>query len=202
MSFVLDDAQNTGKRLFPEAGAQYRDAKLVLFRNAVSSGCGMAQSATDPFYCPSDSKVYIDLGFYDELKQRFGVSGNFAQAYVLAHEIGHHVQNLVGINNQVRQAQRANPGVANELSVRLELQANCLAAVRAHSTNQRNLLERGDLDQSLTAAAAIGDDRLQKMATGQVRPECFTHGTSQQRAQWLQQGYDNPTMTACNTIAR
>lgn len=149
----------------------YRDAKLVLFRNAVSSGCGIAQSVTGPFYCPADRKVCIDLGFYDELKQRFGASGDFAQAYVLAIEVGHHVQNPPCINNQVRQAQRANPWVANELSVRLELQTDCLALVWAHSTKQRNLLERGDLDQALTAAAAIGDDRLQKMATGQVRPD-------------------------------
>jgi predicted metalloprotease len=202
VSFVLDDAQNTWKQILPAAGAQYSDAKLVLFRNAVASACGTAQSAVGPFYCPADHKVYIDLGFYDDLKSRFGASGDFAQAYVLAHEIGHHVQNLLGIDGQVRRAQRANPRAANELSVRLELQADCLAGVWAHSTNQRNLLEKGDLDQALNAAAAIGDDRLQKMSSGQVRPESFTHGTSQQRAQWLQQGFNSGTVSSCNTFAQ
>lgn len=202
VSFVLDDAQNTWKQILPQSGAQYQDAKLVLFRNAVASACGTALSAVGPFYCPRDHKVYIDLGFYDDLKNRFGASGEFAQAYVLAHEIGHHVQNLLGIDDKVRRAQGANPGAANQLSVRLELQADCLAGVWAHSTSQRNLLEKGDLDQALTAAAAIGDDRLQKMSSGQVRPESFTHGTSQQRAQWLQQGFNSGTVSSCNTFAQ
>ena len=202
VSFVLDDTQNTWKQILPQSGAQYQDAKLVLFRNAVASACGTAQSAVGPFYCPRDHKVYIDLGFYDDLKNQFGASGEFAQAYVLAHEIGHHVQNLLGVDDKVRRAQGANPGAANQLSVRLELQADCLAGVWAHSTNQRNLLEKGDLESALNAAAAIGDDRLQKMSTGQIRPESFTHGTSQQRAQWLQQGFNSGTVASCNTFAQ
>jgi len=149
VSFVLDDAQNTWKQVLPKCGAQYRDAKLVLFRDVINSGCGVAQSATGPFYCPADQKVYIDLGFYDELKQRFGAGGDFAQAYVLAHEIGHHVQNLLGIDSKVRQMQRARPDMANQLSVRLELQADCLAGVWGHSTEQRNILEAGDVNKAL-----------------------------------------------------
>lgn len=202
VSFVLDDAQNTWKQLLPaEAGVPYRDAKLVLFRDAVSSACGLAQSASGPFYCPADQKVYIDLGFYDELKNRFGASGDFAQAYVLTHEIGHHVQNLVGIDNKVRQAQRANPGAANDLSVRLELQADCLAGVWGHSTQQRNILEQGDVEKALTAASAIGDDRIQRMSGRSVNPESFTHGSSQQRVQWFQAGFNSGDMRSCNTFA-
>ena len=201
VSFVLDDAQNTWKQLLPaEAGVPYRDAKLVLFRDAVGSACGLAQSASGPFYCPADQKVYIDLGFYDELKNRFGASGDFAQAYVLAHEIGHHVQNLVGIDNKVRQAQRANPEAANDLSVRLELQADCLAGVWGHSTQQRNILEQGDVEKALTAAAAIGDDRIQRMSGRSVNPESFTHGSSQQRVQWFQTGFNSGDMRSCNTF--
>ncbi|HXZ81533.1 MAG TPA: neutral zinc metallopeptidase [Terriglobales bacterium] len=202
VSFVLDDAQNTWKQILPANGAQYRDAKLVLFRDAVNSACGFAQSATGPFYCPADQKVYIDLGFYNELKNRFGASGDFAQAYVLAHEIGHHVQNLLGIDAKVRQVQRANPGAANQLSVRLELQADCLAGVWGHSTARRNILEQGDLEKALNAAAAIGDDRLQRMGTGRVSPESFTHGSSQQRMQWFQTGFNSGTLSACNTFAQ
>ena len=201
VSFVLDDAQNTWKQLLPvEAGVPYRDAKLVLFRDAVSSACGLAQSASGPFYCPGDQKVYIDLGFYDELKNRFGASGDFAQAYVLAHEIGHHVQNLVGIDNKVRQVQRAKPEAANDLSVRLELQADCLAGVWGHSTQQRNILEQGDVEKALTAASAIGDDRIQRMSGRSVNPESFTHGSSQQRVQWFQTGFNSGDMRSCNTF--
>jgi len=203
VSFVLDDAQNTWKQLLPSStGVPYRDAKLVLFRDGVNSACGFAQSATGPFYCPEDQKVYIDLGFYDELKNRFGASGDFAQAYVLAHEIGHHVQNLLGIESQVRQAQRANPGARNELSVRLELQADCLAGVWGHSTGQRNILEAGDVQKALNAAAAIGDDRLERMSTGHVSPESFTHGTSAQRQQWFERGFTSGDPSACNTFAQ
>lgn len=200
VSFVLDDAQNTWKQLLPKYGAQYRDAKLVLFRDAVNSGCGVAQSATGPFYCPADQKVYIDLGFYDELKQRFGASGDFAQAYVLAHEIGHHVQDLLGINGKVRQLQRARPDMANQLSVRLELQADCLAGVWGHSTDQRNILEAGDVDKALTAASAIGDDRLQRMAGRGVNPDSFTHGSSADRAKWFQTGFASGDLAACDTF--
>jgi uncharacterized protein len=202
VSFVLDDAQNEWKQILPsEAGVQYRDAKLVLFRDAVNSACGSAQSASGPFYCPSDQKVYIDLGFYDELKNRFGASGDFAQAYVLTHEIGHHVQNLLGIEDKVRQAQRANPGAANDLSVRLELQADCLAGVWGHSTAQRNILEQGDVEKALNAAAAIGDDRIQRMSGRGISPESFTHGSSQQRVQWFQAGFNSGNLSDCNTFA-
>ena len=179
----------------------YSDAKLVLFRDAVNSACGLAQSASGPFYCPTDQKVYIDLGFYDELKNRFGAAGDFAQAYVLTHEIGHHVQNLLGIDSQVRRAQQSNPGAANELSVRLELQADCLAGVWGHSTEQRKMLEQGDVEKALNAASAIGDDRLQRMSGRQVTTDSFTHGTSAQRAQWFQTGFNSGNLSACNTFA-
>ena len=202
VSFVLDDTQKNWERIFPEqSGKQYRHARLVLFRNYTRSGCGAAESATGPFYCPEDEKVYIDLGFYDELKQRFGAPGQFAQAYVLAHEVGHHVQKLLGIEAKVRQMQEDNPRQQNALSVRMELQADCLAGVWAHSTQERGLLEGGDVESALGAAAAVGDDRLQKMATGHVSPESFTHGTSQQRMHWFREGLDNGTIAACNTFA-
>jgi predicted metalloprotease len=201
VSFVLDDTQKNWETILPEqAGKQYRHAKLVLFRNYTQSGCGSAESATGPFYCPEDEKVYIDLGFYDELKQRFGAPGEFAQAYVLAHEVGHHVQKLVGIEAKVRQLQEQNPRQQNPLSVRVELQADCLAGVWAHSTQQRGLLESGDVESALGAAAAVGDDRLQKMATGHVSPETFTHGSSQQRMSWFRKGLDSGTIAACNTF--
>jgi predicted metalloprotease len=202
VSFVLDDAQNTWKQLLPKYGAQYHDAKLVLFRNAINSGCGFAQSASGPFYCPADQKVYIDLSFYDELKQRFGASGDFAQAYVLAHEIGHHVQNLLGVSGKVSQMQRARPDLANQLSVKLELQADCLAGVWGHSTDQRHILEAGDVDKALTAASAIGDDRLQRMAGRGVNPDSFTHGSSADRVKWFQAGFNSGDVAACNTFAQ
>ena len=201
VSFVLDDTQRTWDQILPQqASRPYRHAKLVLFRNYTQSGCGGAESATGPFYCPSDEKVYIDLGFYDELRQRFGAPGQFAQAYVLAHEIGHHVQKITGIENRVRQLQRGNPGMENALSVRMELQADCLAGVWAHSTQQRSLLEQGDVQSALGAAAAVGDDRLQKMSRGHLTPESFTHGTSAERMQWLQKGLDSGSIAACNTF--
>ena len=201
ISFVLDDTQKTWEQLLPEqAGKPYRHAKLVLFRNYTQSGCGGAQSATGPFYCPSDEKVYIDLGFYDELSQRFGAKGQFAQAYVLAHEIGHHVQKIIGVESRVRQMDSNNPRGQNAVSVRVELQADCFAGVWAHSTQQRNLLDPGDVQSALGAAAAVGDDRLQKMSTGHVSPESFTHGSSAQRTQWFQKGFDGGTIAACNTF--
>lgn len=202
VSFVLDDAQRTWESKFQAQGRQYRHAKLVLFRDAVDSACGMAQSATGPFYCPSDEKVYIDLSFYDELKQRFGAPGDFAQAYVLAHEIGHHVQKLLGIEGQVQQQMTANAGERNQLSVRLELQADCLAGVWGHSTEERNILESGDVDEALRAASAVGDDRLQRMQTGRVNPDSFTHGTSAQRSYWFKQGLQSGDVKACNTFAQ
>jgi uncharacterized protein len=201
VSFVLDDAQRTWRDEFAQQGKEYRNAKLVLFRNSVDSACGLASSATGPFYCPGDHRVYIDLGFYGELKNRFGAPGDFAQAYVLAHEIGHHVQNLLGIDRQVRQAQSSEPRARNQLSVRLELQADCLAGVWGHSTEQRNILEAGDVDEGLRAAAAVGDDRLQRMTRGQVSPDSFTHGTSEQRSQWFRRGFTSGSISDCNTFS-
>jgi predicted metalloprotease len=200
VSFVLDDTQKTWAGILQQQGIPYRHAKLVLFRDATYSGCGQAQSATGPFYCPMDEKVYIDLGFYDELKRRFGAPGDFAEAYVLAHEIGHHVQKLMGIEPKVSALERNEPSQRNALSVKLELEADCFAGVWAHSTEQRNLLEKGDAESAINAAAAVGDDRLQKMATGHVSPETFTHGSSAQRTQWFKQGMDQGTVSACNTF--
>lgn len=199
VSFVLDDTQATWDKIL---GDRYEHARLVLFRDAVDSACGFAQSATGPFYCPADQKVYIDLSFYDELHRRFGAQGDFAQAYVLAHEIGHHVQNLLGIDRQVRMLQRQSPSRANELSVRLELQADCLAGVWGHSTAQRDILERGDVEEGLNAAAAVGDDRIQRMGSGRVQPEQFTHGTSAQRMEWFRRGLQSGSVGACETFGR
>ena len=201
VSFVLDDTQKTWTMMLPEqTGKSYRHAKLVLFRNYIQSGCGGAQSATGPFYCPQDERVYLDLGFFDELNRRFGAPGQFAQAYVVAHELGHHVQKILGIEGKVHQMQESNSREANPLSVKLELQADCFAGAWAHSTQQRGLLEKGDVESALGAASAVGDDRLQKKSTGHVHPESFTHGTSQQRMHWFTTGLDNGTVTACNTF--
>jgi uncharacterized protein len=200
ISFVLDDVQETWTQIFPKLGTQYQDAKLVLYRDAVRSACGFAEAATGPFYCPGDEKVYIDLGFFDELSRRFGAPGDFAQAYVLAHEIGHHVQRRLGIESQVREAQQSRPSAANELSVRLELQADCFAGIWAHSTAKRQLLERGDIEEGINAAAAVGDDRLQKQAAGYVNPETFTHGTAQQRASWFRRGLESGDVDVCDTF--
>jgi uncharacterized protein len=203
VSFVLDDTQKTWDQLLPQqTGTPYRHAKLVLFRDSTQSACGGAQSATGPFYCPGDEKVYIDLSFYDELRRRFGAPGEFAQAYVLAHEIGHHIQKLVGIESKVRNFQSQNPGSANAASVQLELQADCFAGVWAHSTQQRGLLEAGDLQSALGAAAAVGDDHIQQMTRGRVQPETFTHGTSQQRMDWFNKGLSSGSIAACNTFAQ
>jgi uncharacterized protein len=201
VSFVLDDAQQTWAKILPEEGARWHDAKLVLFRDGVQSGCGQAETAMGPFYCPLDEKVYIDLGFYDELRDRFGAPGEFAQAYVLAHELGHHVQHLEGTDEQMRRLQRQHPDQANELSVKLELQADCYAGVWGHSTEQRQLLDPGDIQSGLQAAASVGDDRLQKMTTGHVSPESFTHGTSAQREAWFKRGFDSGDPTACDTFS-
>jgi uncharacterized protein len=202
VSFVLDDTQKTWTQVLSEKGVSYRHAKLVLFRDSIDSACGMAQSASGPFYCPGDEKVYIDLGFYDELRQRFGVPGQFAQAYVLAHEIGHHVQKLTGIEGKVHAAQERNPGAANQLSVGLELQADCFAGVWGHSTDERKLLDPNEAQEGLNAAAAVGDDRLQRMAGRGVNPESFTHGSSQQRMDWFQKGFTTGDMSQCNTFAQ
>lgn len=201
VSFVLDDAQNTWASILPKYNAQFHPAKLVLFRNSTESGCGMAQSAMGPFYCPLDEKVYIDLGFYDELRKRFGASGDFAQAYVLAHELGHHIQHLLGIDATVRDEQRARPDLANQLSVKLELEADCFAGVWAHSTNERNLLQAGDIDEALTAASSVGDDRIQQQTTGRVNVDSFTHGSAAQRAQWFRRGFTSGDPKDCDTFA-
>ncbi|MEA2695188.1 MAG: uncharacterized protein QOJ16_4575 [Acidobacteriota bacterium] len=200
VSFVLDDVQKTWTEEFAKMNRPYEHAKLVLFTDVTGSGCGTAESATGPFYCPQDHKVYIDLGFYRELKDRFGAPGEFAQAYVLAHEVGHHVQNLLGIDSQVRRLQSSRPSSRNELSVKLELQADCLAGVWAHATAQRGTVENGDIQSALGAAAAVGDDRLQKMATGTVRPESWTHGSSAEREKWFQTGFDSGDINRCDTF--
>lgn len=202
VSFVLDNAQQTWSQVLPrEANVPWQDAKLVLFRQVVQSGCGTAQSAMGPFYCPLDQKVYVDLGFYDDLRSRFGAPGDFAQAYVLAHEIGHHVQHLMGTDEQVRRAQRAGGGAeANRYSVALELQADCYAGIWAHHTNQQRILEQGDVEEGLAAAAAVGDDRIQRQSTGSVNPESFTHGSSAQRASWFRRGYESGQMKSCDTF--
>jgi len=199
MSFVLDDVQNTWAREFTRLGHEYERARLVLFTDAVRSGCGAADAAAGPFYCPEDRKVYIDLGFYNDLKNRFGAPGDFAQAYVLAHEVGHHVQHLLGLTDQVR-GQQSRPDRANALSVRLELQADCLAGVWAHSTNERRLLEEGDVEEALGAASAVGDDRIQKQAGGRVTPETWTHGSARQRAGWFRRGLESGRMQDCDTF--
>jgi len=201
VTFVLNDAQTTwDSQLAAQTGVQYQHAKLVLFRDSIDSGCGYAQAATGPFYCPEDRKVYIDLGFYDELRNRFGAPGDFAQAYVITHEIGHHVQKLLGIEEKVRQAMESDPQRKNDLSVRLELQADCFAGVWGHSTAERKILEDGDVDEGLHAAAAIGDDRLQKMSGRAVNPDSFTHGSSQQRVEWFRRGFSSGKVADCDTF--
>jgi predicted metalloprotease len=201
MSFVLDDAQQVWAQTLPKYGNQYREAKLVLFRQATQSGCGFAQSGMGPFYCPLDEKVYIDLAFYDQLDRQLGAGGDFAQAYVLAHEIGHHVQHVLGTDTRVRELQERRPNVANDLSVRMELQADCYAGVWGASTSQRNLLDPGDVEEGLAAAAAVGDDRLQGRSGGGVNPETFTHGTSEQRATWFRRGFTTGDPRNCDTFA-
>ena len=203
VSFVLKDVQDNWDRVLPEmANRPYRHARLVLFRNAYPSACGLAKDAIGPFYCPEDEKVYLDLGFFDELRSRFGAPGEFAQAYVIAHEIGHHVQKILGIEPKVRRLQQSNPQDANPLSVRLELQADCFAGIWAHSTAQRRIINESDVQAGLGAAAAVGDDRLQRMSTGRVSPESFTHGSSAQRTGWFKRGFDSGQLSACNTFQR
>jgi predicted metalloprotease len=199
IAVVLADTEETWGRVFASAGRQYREPVLVLFEDAVRSACGSASSASGPFYCPGDQKVYLDLSFFRELDRRFGAPGDFAQAYVVAHEVGHHVQTILGINRQVQEAQQGggSRAGANALSVRLELQADCFAGVWGHHANKKQLLDEGDVEEGLSAAAAIGDDRL---TGGRVSPESFTHGTSQQRAQWLRQGLQTGDINSCDTF--
>lgn len=200
VSFVLDDNQKTWEQIFAKNGKKYERAKLVLFTDQTNTACGFGESATGPFYCPSDERVYIDLSFYNDLSQRFGAKGDFAQAYVIAHEIGHHIQRQLGAANALRGMKRSERQGANSTSVRLELQADCYAGIWAKSSQQRGLLEPGDVDEALTAAGSIGDDRLQKQAKGRVSPESFTHGTAEQRQRWLKTGMDRGELEACDTL--
>ena len=203
VSVVLADTEDTWAPIFENGGARYDAPRLVLFTDSVRSGCGIGQAAMGPFYCPVDRKVYIDLGFYRQLRERFHAPGDFAQAYVIAHEFGHHVQNLLGIAEQVNaRRERASEAESNALSVRMELQADCLAGVWAHNANNsRQILEPGDLEEGLRAAAAIGDDRIQRQTQGTVVPESFTHGSSEQRVRWFRNGLDAGNIDACDTFA-
>lgn len=203
VSVVLADTEETWGQIFSQAGGTYEQPKLVLFSGAVESACGFAQAAVGPFYCPGDRKVYIDLTFYQELQSRFGAPGDFAQAYVVAHEIGHHVQTLTGISEKNMAArQGASEAQANALSVRQELQADCFAGIWAHNADRsRQLLEQGDIEEGLNAAAAIGDDRLQKQGRGYISPESFTHGSSEQRVRWFKRGLESGSVQSCDTFA-
>ncbi len=202
VSHVLGDTEDTWRMLFAKSGKTYEDPKLVLFSGSTDTACGLGQSASGPFYCPGDNKVYIDLVFFKELGSRFGAPGDFAQAYVIGHEVGHHVQNLLGISDQVQaERQRSNSTRANQLSVKLELQADCFAGVWAHHADRtRQVLEAGDVDEGLNAASAIGDDRLQKQSQGHVVPDSFTHGSSVQRVRWFKRGIESGDPAVCNTF--
>jgi predicted metalloprotease len=207
VSAVLGYTEDTWSGIFQRAGRTYREPQLVLFTGAVESACGFAQAAMGPFYCPGDEKVYLDMSFFNELRERFKAPGDFAQAYVIAHEIGHHVQNQLGISDQVeRVRRRSSPALANEASVLLELQADCLAGVWANQTQRteesksREFLESGDAEEALRAASMIGDDRLQMQTQGYIVPESFTHGTAKQRLEWFKRGFDSGSVPACNTF--
>ncbi len=201
INYVVDDIQDTFARVFRANGLTYRPATLRVFDDDVDSACGYTTSAVGPFYCPADSHAYVDLSFYRDLRERFGAPGDFAQAYVLAHEYGHHVQNLLGIDDTVRQQAARDRSQENQLSVRQELQADCYAGIWAHGTQQKKLIQAGDIEESMQAAQAIGDDRLQKMAGQRVNPETFTHGSSAQRARWFKRGFDTGSLAACDTFA-
>ena len=194
---VLAEAQSTWDSLM---GGRYQPTTAVIFRDATQSTCGFAQAAIGPFYCPADRKVYLDLGFFNDLRTRFGAPGEFAQAYVIAHEIGHHIQHLAGTDERVHGASEAEQTGATGLSVRMELQADCYAGIWAHSTEQRQLLDEGDIAEALKAASVIGDDALQRKSGGAVRPESFTHGSSEQRARWFKRGYETGDMASCDTF--
>ena len=199
---VLADTEDTWSAIFQEAGEDYPEPTLTLFSNSVSSRCGYASSATGPFYCPGDRNLYIDLSFYDELRGRFGAPGDFAQAYVLAHEVGHHVQNVLGILRKIRDRQESLSGAeSNALSVRTELQADCFAGIWANRTERQGILDPGDIDEALTAAAAVGDDKLQEAGQGYVVPDSFTHGTAKQRADWFRRGYEKGSLDSCDTFS-
>ena len=199
---VFNDAEAQWTKVFAQAGVRYTPARMVLFTSDVNSGCGPQTSAVGPFYCPADTTVYLDVSFFDEMNKRFGVSGDFAMAYVVGHEVGHHIQNVTGVTLQVARAEQVQPAMANTLSVLTELQADCYAGVWAHSAYRRGLLQPGDIQQALRAAAAIGDDFQQKVATGTIRPEEWTHGSSAQRQQWLTTGYQTGAPAECDTFAK
>ena len=203
VSVVLADTEDSWRTIFARSGKRYEEPRLVLFRNGVRSACGTASSAVGPFYCPGDRKVYLDLAFFDDLQRRFGAPGDFAQAYVIAHEVGHHVQTLLGVSAHVQQAgAKLDDAGRNRLSVRQELQADCFAGVWGHTANrERQVLEPGDLEEALVAATAIGDDRLQKEAQGRVVPDSFTHGSSEQRERWFRRGFDSGDPGVCDTFA-
>jgi len=200
-AYVFDNVQRSWEDTFEQSGERYQHAKLVLYSGGVSTGCGNASSAVGPFYCPADQRVYLDLSFYREMQSELGANGDFAWAYVIAHEVGHHVQRLLGTSGEVHRLEQKDPGEANELSVRLELQADCYAGVWSHSVRAAGDLERGDIEEALGAAEAVGDDRLQRQATGTVNPDSFTHGTSEQRASWFGEGDGAGEPAACDTFS-
>jgi predicted metalloprotease len=198
--FLVDDIQGVWAKIFEQEGISYQPARVVIFRDMTQTACGTGQAASGPFYCPSDSKVYLDLSFFDELDRRFGAPGDFAQAYVVAHELGHHVQNLVGTSDKVHDAMQSNRRNANEYSVRLELQADCYAGIWAANAAKRNVLETGDVEEGLGAASAVGDDRLQEMSGRAVNPDAFTHGSAAQRTEWFTRGYESGNLRDCDTF--
>jgi predicted metalloprotease len=198
--FLVDDIQGVWEQVFQKEGMQYQRATVVLFRDLTQSACGTGQAATGPFYCPSDSKVYLDLSFFDELDRRFEAPGDFAQAYVVAHELGHHVQNLIGTSDRVHDAMQNDRGNANEYSVRLELQADCYAGVWANSAQQRGKLDTGDIEEGMGAASAVGDDRIQEMSGRGVNPDAFTHGSAAQRVEWFRRGLESGRIRDCDTF--
>jgi predicted metalloprotease len=202
VEFVFDDVQRTWDGMFTEGGSRYDPAALVVFTHSVqTSGCGAATSAVGPFYCPADAHVYLDQEFFDELASRFGAPGDFAQAYVIAHEVGHHVQNLTGTSDDVRRLQQDDPDSANELSIRLELQADCYGGVWGASAGERGLLQSGDLEEGLDAAAAVGDDRIQEAATGRIDQDTWTHGSAEQRTHWFRRGFESGDPGSCDTFS-
>ena len=200
VSAALDDSQNTWTEIFRQEGLEYQRTKLVLFRDLTQTGCGTGQAVSGPFYCPADGKVYIDLSFFDELHRRFGAPGDFAQAYVIAHEVGHHVQNLIGTSDHVREAMQSDRRNANEYSVRLELQADCYAGIWAAAAAKRGVLDTGDVEEGLGAASAVGDDRMQEMSGRGVNPDAFTHGSAAQRMEWFTRGYKAAGIRDCDTF--
>jgi predicted metalloprotease len=200
VSWVFDDVQKSWTDRFEKLGRKYTLTRMTLFRGSTRSGCGVGERQMGPFYCPNDQKVYLDLGFYSDLRGRFGKPGDLAQAYVIAHEVGHHVQHLLGIDDKLQRGPRSNLQGEQSASVRLELQADCFAGMWANSTEQRKLLEAGDVDGALHAAASIGDDQLQREATGTVQPEKWTHGSAQERSRWFRRGYEAGTFEACDTF--